>query len=501
MAGDQDVGGVELRQVRGLLRPAERGERPQAGGEPGVEDVGVLRPALAGGRLVVRAEADDLAVRAVPDGDAVAPPQLARDAPVVEVVDPVEVALLHLHRVDRDAAVADRVTGGLGEGLDLDPPLEGQARLDGGAAARAVPDGVQVRALLRDDATLLAQRADDRGTGLVAVQAEEGAVDGDDTVLVHDRHVGQVVALPDGEVVRVVRRGHLDAAGAELRVDVGVRDDGDRAVGQRELDELADQVLVALVVGVDGDGRVTEHRLGAGGGDDEGVLALPVLDGDELARVLLVLHLDVGDGRQTAGAPVDDALGAVDQAVVEELLEDGLDGLGQALVHGEALTGPVDAVAEAAHLAEDLAAVLFLPLPDALDERLAAQVVAGLALLGELLLDLVLGGDAGVVHAGQPQRLVALHALAAGQGVHERVLEGVAQVQGAGDVRRRDDDGVRGLLTRGIGREVPTLYPALVELPLYIGRRVGGRQFGVGAAGCLRVLGHGAQFRAVTVQS
>ncbi len=90
---------------------------------------------------------------------------------------------------------------------------------------------------------------------------------------------------------------------------------------------------------------------------------------------------------------------------------------------------PVDAVAEAAHLAEDLAAGLGLPLPDALDERLAAEVVAGLALLGQLALDDVLGGDAGVVHAGQPQRLVALHAPAAGQGVDERVLEGVAQVQ------------------------------------------------------------------------
>ena len=159
-------------------------------------------------------------------------------------------------------------------------------------------------------------------------------------------------------------------------------------------------------------------------------VALAVPDRDELAVVVLVLHLDVGDGRQTARAPVDDALGAVDQLVVVEPLEDGLDGLGQPLVHGEALTGPGDAVAEAPHLAEDLAAGLVLPLPDALDERLAAQVVAGLALLGELPLDHVLRGDAGVVHAGLPQRLVALHALAAGEGVDERVLEGVAR--GAG---------------------------------------------------------------------
>ncbi len=360
---------------------------------------------------------------------------------------------------------------------------------------------MRVRALLGDDPAVGAQRADDGGAGLQPVQALEGAVGGDDRVLVHDGEVRQVVALADLEVVRVVRRGHLDGAGAELRVDVLVRDDRDAAAGERQLDLGADEVLVALVLGVDGDGRVTQHRLGAGGRDDDGRAALAVADRDELALVVLVLDLDVGDRGQAAGAPVDDALGAVDQLVVVELLEDGLDGLGEALVHGEALTGPVDAVAEAAHLARDLTAGLVLPLPDTLDEGLPAEVVSGLALLGELAFDDVLGGDAGVVHAGLPQRLVALHALAAGEGVDQRVLEGVAQVQAAGDVGRRDDDRVRRLLALGVRLEVTALYPALVELPFYLGRRVRGRQFGGGAAGCLRVLGHGAQFRAVTVQS
>src|SRR5690606_2663696 len=333
---------------------------------------------------------------------------------------------------------------------------------------------------LGDDPPLGAQRGDDGGAGLQPVLALEGAVGGDDRVLVHDRDGGQVVAAADLEVVRVVRRGHLDRAGPELGVDVLVGDDRDRAVGQRQLDQLADQVPVALGVRADGDGRVPGHRLGTGRGDGDGVVPVAVLHGDELAVVVLVLDLDVGDRGQAARAPVDDALGAVDQLVVVEPLEDGLDGPGQALVHGEALTRPGDAVAEAAHLAADLATGLVLPLPDPLDERLTAQVVAGLALLGQLPLDDVLRGDAGVVHARLPQRLVALHALAAGQGVDERVLEGVPQVQAARDVRRGDDDGVRRLLALGVGLEVPPLYPALVQRPLYVGRRVLGRQFGGG---------------------
>ena len=42
-AGHQHAGRVVVRQLRRLLRPAERRVRPERGAEPGVEDVGVLR--------------------------------------------------------------------------------------------------------------------------------------------------------------------------------------------------------------------------------------------------------------------------------------------------------------------------------------------------------------------------------------------------------------------------------------------------------------------------
>ncbi len=291
----------------------------------------------------------------------------------------------------------------LGQRRDVDEPLERQARLDHGLAARAVADAVEVGALLGDDPALGAQRRDDRGPRLEPVEPSNGPADGDHTAFVHHRQGRQVVAAADLEVVGVVGRGDLDRAGAERRVDVVVGDDRDAAAGQRQLDLAADQVGVALVGGVDRDGGVTEHGLGAGGGDDDRVGALAVADRDELALVLLVFDLDVRQRGQAAGAPVDDAVGPVDEAVVEEPLEDRLDGPRQALVHREALAGPVDAVAELGHLAEDPAARLFLPLPDPVDEGLAAEVVAREAFLGQLALDDVLRRDSRVVHAGQPR--------------------------------------------------------------------------------------------------
>ena len=76
------------------------------------------------------------------------------------------------------------------------------------------------------------------------------------------------------------------------------------------------------------------------------------------------------------------------------------------------------------------------------DEFLAPEVVARFAFRLELALDHHLGGDAGVVGARLPQRVVAAHAVVAGERVHERVLERVPHVQRAGDVGRRQHDAV-----------------------------------------------------------
>ncbi len=91
-AGDEDRGRVEGLELGGGVGPAERGERPEPGREPRVEHVRILAqraPALrAGGQ--VRARDVHLAVLvAVPGGDAVAPPELARDGPVAELLHPI----------------------------------------------------------------------------------------------------------------------------------------------------------------------------------------------------------------------------------------------------------------------------------------------------------------------------------------------------------------------------------------------------------------------------
>ena len=191
----------------------------------------------------------------------------------------------------------------------------------------------------------------------------------------------QVVPPADLEVVRVVRRGHLDRAGAERRVDVVVGDDRDAPAGQRQLD------LACRSGAGSARRRGARRRRCRRASSRPGWWRRRSTSSPSPYRIETsspsssVCSTSMSESAvQAARAPVDDPLGPVDQAVVEQPLEDRLDGAGQALVHREALARPVDAVAEPAHLAEDLAAVLGLPLPDPLDERLAAEVVPGQAL-------------------------------------------------------------------------------------------------------------------------
>ena len=64
----------------------------------------------------------------------------------------------------------------------------------------------------------------------------------------------------------------------------------------------------------------------------------------------------------------------------------------------------------------DAVAVFVLPFPNAVEEFLAAEVITGKAFLNaQLLFDLYLGRDAGVIGAGKPKCGIALHALIARQ--------------------------------------------------------------------------------------
>ena len=150
-AGNHHAGWVELAQGIGIFRPAEGGEGPQRGGEPGIENVFVLAQRHVGAEViflthfVLGAANVDVAVVVVPCRDAVTPPQLAGDAPVLNIAHPGEIHVFVLLRHELDIAVLNRLYRRFCQHVGAHVPLVGQHRFDHHAAAVAVRDGQVVR--------------------------------------------------------------------------------------------------------------------------------------------------------------------------------------------------------------------------------------------------------------------------------------------------------------------------------------------------------------------
>ncbi len=98
--------------------------------------------------------------------------------------------------------------------------------------------------------------------------------------------------LPDLVVVEIVCRSDFHAAAAERRVDVGIADDGDVALRERQANVAADQVPVALIIRMHRHRRISQHGFRPCGRDDEIAAALgerisqvpkaaPLLDGND----------------------------------------------------------------------------------------------------------------------------------------------------------------------------------------------------------------------------
>src|SRR5690606_25595738 len=239
---DEHAGRVERLQLVRLFRPAERRERPERRREPRVEHVFVaheldflaaLRTRLCL-RIGLRARDIDIAFVVVPRRNLMAPPELAADAPILDVVHPLEVGLRPVLRDEADATVFDRLDRGFGKRSDADVPLIREPRLEDLAAAIAA----RYRQLVRLDFLEQPLRFEIRNDLLARLEAAfapialgYGVVQ--DRILIEDVDERQVVPFADFVVVEVVPRRDLDAAGSEFGIDVGIADNRNRAIGQR----------------------------------------------------------------------------------------------------------------------------------------------------------------------------------------------------------------------------------------------------------------------------
>src|SRR5215212_361052 len=253
----EEVGRVEVPQVLGtFVGPPQGRDGPQAAGEPGVEHVGVLLETLTR-RLFGR---HDLFIRAVPHRYALTPPELPGDVPVADVLEPPDGLPPPGVGVDGYLARFQRLDGWFGERPHRTPPLLREPRLDDRSAPLAMPDPVSIRANTAEKPQAF-QPLHDRLAGLLAAHAlERTACVVDRTVRVHDVYGIEAKPLAYLEVVGVMRGGDLEDPGTELGIHVLVGEDLYLPLDERHHDLAAEEVQVTLVLRVDDERHVAEHR-------------------------------------------------------------------------------------------------------------------------------------------------------------------------------------------------------------------------------------------------
>ena len=126
----------------------------------------------------------------------------------------------------------------------------------------------------------------------------------------------------------VMCRGDLHNAGTEVLLHIAIGNDRDFFIDERQNDRFADECLVALVIRVHRHGGIAQHGFRAGGRklNVAGAVAQRVTQMPEGAFLFLEHDLGVGNGGLTVRAPVDDALTAVDEPLIVQLLENVVQG-------------------------------------------------------------------------------------------------------------------------------------------------------------------------------
>ncbi len=186
----------------------------------------------------------------------------------------------------------------------------------------------------------------------------------------------------------------------------------------------------------------------------------------------LILHLYIRNRRVAPGTPIDHTFASVDVALIkpaDELLKHGI---AVQFVHRETEPVPVVSVPHALELIDNRRSILFLPLPDALEELLPAHVMSCQALFSQLTLHDILRSYACVVRPRQDQGIKPLHAFPAAQSILDCVAQRMADMQRTSDVRRRDSNTIHFLRRVYLGMEITAADPEFILLGFYSTRIV-----------------------------
>jgi len=435
------------------------------------------------------------------DGDkvdraSVAPPQLSGDTPILDVFDPLEpIRFVHVGD-DFEFLVSDDFEHLFLDGSAVNVPLGSEEGFNdvSGSVAETESHGVGE---FSSEQALGFQILDDLVSDVESLHAlVRTTVFVDGTIVIEDIHKLEVGLGSALEIVVIVSGSDLDGTSTEFGIDQFIISDDlhDSTGNERMFKFLSNEVLVSRILGVDGNGGITQHGFNTGGGDDnflissldlvgeldedtEFVFAIVAGDRQESGLVqIFIFNFYVRKGSLELAAPVDQSVRSVDKALFKESDEGFRDTLAELVIHGEDHSVPIDGGTELFELIMDTITVLMLPFPDLFQELFSSQIVLIDTFLIQHSFDDGLSTNTGMIKTRKPAGNITSHSMPSDQSIFDSSSQSVTNVEVTSNVGRGKADSeslfmrnLKSLL--GISVEVFVLLPPLVPV-FFDGMRV-----------------------------
>src|SRR5687768_7914752 len=222
-----------------------------------------------------------MSIRTIPDRDAVPPPQLPADAPILDILEPVEIDLLETFRHNFDTSIAYCVECRAGKRVHLHEPLRGYHRLDDFTSALCTRDGSAIWLGLDHQTRLLHVLPEIFARDESILTLVWAAIFVDLRGFIQHRDDRQVMTLRDGIVIGVVARSDLERAGAEIHADIFIRDDRDLTPKDWHNSFHANELFIAFIIRVNCHSGITQNCFGSNcrDGDVSGRVWRPAASG------------------------------------------------------------------------------------------------------------------------------------------------------------------------------------------------------------------------------
>ena len=152
-------------------------------------------------------------------------------------------------------------------------------------------------------------------------------------MLIENVDLFKVVALTHGIVVRIMSGSGLHAARAELGVDIVVGKNRNLATHNRQIDRLANKMLITLVLRAYRNTSIAQHGFGTGGGNNHifhsiDWLGKRVAQIPQVALFIYVFSLIIGNSSSAGRAPIDDSTTLINEVIVVPIAEHLANGIG-----------------------------------------------------------------------------------------------------------------------------------------------------------------------------